>query len=342
MTKDISANINKKLLALPIDQFGRYYIVSSIIKELAESKKQNKVKILDIGGYKGSISNFFSKDFATVTIIDLYDSDDPNYVKGDALAMPFEDNSYDYVVSFEVFEHIPRPSREQFIKEALRVSKGPVILTAPFSGEHDEVLFSESLLNQFWKSLHKQNHQWLHEHITYSTPKTAELEAILKKQKKSYIKIGNNDLLFWNLMLSFNFITTLYRPSGRNAKVEEFYNRNLEVLESDTDYYYRYIYIIGDESKRKYKALNKQKTTKGQKQKLTYELINKVFTALAKDFDQAMQNKQAEILKLSKELEKRIQDHDSLVEELDKIHSSKSWKALQKSARIKSRILGKK
>lgn len=307
---------NQDLLAMPVDQFGRYGIVAQKIKELAKSKGQGQITILDIGGYKGEIHRFFNKTDASITVLDLYESNDKNYVKGSALDMPFKDNSFDYVVSFEVFEHIPRIDRTKYVEEAMRVSKGTFILTAPFSGDNDQVLKSEEYVNSLWKSMHGEDHRWLQEHIVYKTPKEKELEDILTDKKLDYKKIGNNDLILWNMMLSFNYLTTLFRDSGLNPEVQSFYNKNAEILESNTDAYYRYIYVIGTDSS----ILGEEKGASisvAEKRDKTNQLINKLFISTSRDIKESFATKQLELDRVAKELEQRIKMYDSLNKEFE-------------------------
>jgi hypothetical protein len=324
------------LLRIPFDQYGRYLMVSNTIKELASLKKQKKFTILDVGGYNGSLHYFFEKDRAAITILDVYDSKDADYVKGTALKMPFKDNFFDYVVSFEVFEHIPRADREQFIKESLRVSKGSVLLTAPFAGANEEVVDSEKLVNGLWKSIHQKDHQWLHEHIIYKTPKVEELEAILRTQKMPYKKVGNNELLLWNLMQSLTFLTTMYRDSGVSGDVQEFYNQNLQDIESITDKYYRYIFLIGGDSKRSLKSMNQD--SKENDPKKTYELINRIFLSIKEDVAKLKKDWQAAANQVDG-LKEQVQ---SLQQEVDAIKSSSSWKVGNKIASVGRKVPGGK
>lgn len=314
--KQATKNIDN--LSMPIDQYGRYGIVAEKIKELMATKGQEKVTILDIGGYKGEIHRFFKESEASITVLDLYDCDDLNYVKGSALDLPFKDGAFDYTVSFEVFEHIPRKDRAQFIKEAIRVSKGAFVLTAPFAGGNNEVLQSEIYVNDLWKKLHHENHPWLYEHISYKTPKTEELESILKMQELAFKKTGNNELVLWNLMLSFNYITTLFRPSGLNPDIHRFYNENVDILESHASHYYRYVYVIGEDSE-KVTLAKTNAVPYVEKVQKTSELINKVFLGIAEDIKEKANLKQKELDKVSKELELRISLHDSLQEETMRI-----------------------
>jgi len=60
-------------------------------------------------------------------------------VGGDALALPFPDAAFDWVVAFQVMEHLPEPLL--FLAEVRRVLKpgGGALITTPFMwGEHEE------------------------------------------------------------------------------------------------------------------------------------------------------------------------------------------------------------
>lgn len=322
-----------KNISLPSDQYGRYGIVAEKIKFLMKSRGQKSISILDVGGHKGEIHKFFTTSEAKISIIDLFDSNEPNYVKGSALDMPFSNSEFDYVVSFEVFEHIPKKDRNTFIKECVRVSKNEFILTAPFSGSNNEVLNSEILVNRLWKKMHNKNHLWLYEHIQYGTPSEHDLEHILDSQQLKFRKYGNNDLMLWNLMVSFNYLTTLYRPSGLNPKIQEFYNIHDKAFDSNTNEHYRKIYVIGDGSERLKKEAMAT-TNLSEKNELTNELINKIFIAIATDIKKLQENHQRELNTVSSELINRIKIYDDLAAEHEEL-SKQLFKPI-------SKIIGKK
>jgi SAM-dependent methyltransferase len=95
--------------------------------------------LLDIGCGKKPYKNIFNcKNYigleSAATLHGLKEVD----LIGNALLLPFKNESFDSVVSFQVMEHIPEP--EIFLKEIFRVLKngGKVIMTSPFMwGEHE-------------------------------------------------------------------------------------------------------------------------------------------------------------------------------------------------------------
>src|SRR3989344_7674596 len=92
---------------------SRYWIIAHILSSVAGEN----VKLLDVGGKKGLLRFFGLKP----TVIDMEESDEPNFVQGNALDMPFGDKSFDVAVSCDVLEHIETSDRRKFIAEMLRV-----------------------------------------------------------------------------------------------------------------------------------------------------------------------------------------------------------------------------
>ncbi|GAB4185170.1 MAG: hypothetical protein Tsb0015_01910 [Simkaniaceae bacterium] len=91
-----------------------------------------KCKILDIGCGAGFLSNALAKNGHEVFGIDLSqesleiakiydDTETVAYQKADALALPYENSSFDVVCAMDILEHVPNP--ELLISEAARVLK---------------------------------------------------------------------------------------------------------------------------------------------------------------------------------------------------------------------------
>jgi ubiquinone/menaquinone biosynthesis C-methylase UbiE len=332
---------DKELLKMPIDQFGRYFLASSIIQELSAGKP---IRILDIGGYRGSLHKFFNASQVEITILDVFDIKEPGYIKGNALALPFADKEFDFTVSFEVFEHIPHDDRKQYISEAIRVAKRSFIMSAPLDSKDNEVLKSEILLNTLWRYIHKEDHEWLKEHIEYKTPQIEELEKILNSFNASYKKIGNNDLTLWNFMQSLAFLTTTYKHSGQNPAAQEFYNKNIDILEGGETSFYRYIYIIGEDAKHRFKSLNLLNDEK-RKQQIIYELINISFTSVAgevKKLTAKNTRQKTKILEQKSEIVSLGNELKASKQEVQNIKSSASWQLAQKLSKAGQIMPGKK
>lgn len=100
-----------------------------VIEEIAR-RIGNKAHILDIGCGGGFLSNPMADAGYDVTGIDLSEaslavaeendaSKNVKYLKADAYALPFEDNSFDVACAMDILEHVNNP--EILIREAARV-----------------------------------------------------------------------------------------------------------------------------------------------------------------------------------------------------------------------------
>ena len=114
------------------------FLVRRAIRQLFRPQRRYD-KALEIGAGIATLTQYLKAhaDISDYLTSDVDESDTADVVC-DAQAMPFEDGSYDLVVSFEVMEHLPDP--EAFISETARVLKdgGDAMLTLPFMyGRHD-------------------------------------------------------------------------------------------------------------------------------------------------------------------------------------------------------------
>lgn len=111
--------------------------ISEMVAEFVDKDVRRGARVLDVGcGYKPYYPFFAEKDVEYVGA-DLIDSGFVD-VLAEADRLPFEDASFDAVISTQVFEHIPEPALTA--KEIYRVLKpgGAALITIPFVWEqHD-------------------------------------------------------------------------------------------------------------------------------------------------------------------------------------------------------------
>lgn len=205
---------------VPFDQFNRQIQVKSILDGLRADNKK-KFKILDVGGYKGRTADFLQLD--DVTVLDVFDVKEDGYVKGTALDMPFEDESFDFVLSYDVLEHILGNDRKKFVEECGRVAKRGLIICAPHNSEAN--VSAESSLNDYFYRLHHKPHPWLKEHIEYGIPDFNKIEsyAIAKGFLTSIFM--SNKVQLWVAMQQAIFLNSKYpMASEKLSEVNELYN----------------------------------------------------------------------------------------------------------------------
>jgi len=337
---------------IPFDQYSRQLIVKNIIERVIKNREEvgenGKLKILDVGGYKGLTAQFMNKD--SVKVLDVFDVAEDNYIMGDATNMNFGDDSFDLVCSFDVFEHIPREKRESFIKECARVSRIGFFIAAPVDDDQKLVSFAEKKANNIFKTVNNEDHRWLKEHIEYGIPTNGDIEAIMKKERLKWASTQSNEIKKWLLMQSGFFLksvldseTNFLHRSYKNEflklheSLDGFYNKNYEFLDlQDGGVAYRTIYFASDNSKlisevEEYliQIILNQSKNHEKIEKLTLELQSKVFETIAKtislmqiygnDLEIKLKNNTAEIIRQKKIINK-------LAKNIHSIQNSRSWK----------------
>lgn len=205
-----SLKLPNKLYEFEPTHASRYWIIASLLVVIGQPQK---IKVLDVGGKKGLLR--FFPGFSP-TIFDIEESDEPNFVQGDALSMPFKDGEFDCVISCDVLEHIPKTDREQFILEMLRVSKWGIIFCAPFDNEG--VSAAEKDANAYYKHLSGINHRWLKEHIDNGLPNEASVETILKDHKYNYTKFHHLSLDVWRSIVKLHLFQTVFHKNEQLTK----------------------------------------------------------------------------------------------------------------------------
>ncbi|MCX6762158.1 MAG: class I SAM-dependent methyltransferase, partial [Candidatus Moranbacteria bacterium] len=234
---------------LPFDLFGRYAIIRDIIN--VNRKDAERFKVLDVGGRGNMMKKFLPGD-AVFYMDPLVESKDENFIKGDGCAMPLEDESFDWVVSADVFEHIPEEKREDFLKENTRVAKLGAVLAAPFDSA--EVRQAEINANENYKILSGgEDYIWLKEHIPNGLPKEKDIENFLKSKGFDFQKLHSSGILVWEILQIINFFMEKNPYENMKKEFGDFnFFYNSEVFPHDSvESSYRKIYFIKKDARLK-------------------------------------------------------------------------------------------
>lgn len=226
---------------LPFSIYTRYQALADSINQLRQ--KNQKFKILEVGGRGNFLQQFVPLD--TVKILDVIDSKEENYIKGDGRSLPFANKHFDLVVSTDVLEHIPKIDRDKFINEKIRVASTAVILCAPVYSKI--VSDKEKEANDYFKSFVGAEHPWLIEHIEYGLPDKETIEKIfINKNLKWSVWCNQRIDLWFELLigeLSLSAIEAEKIPEF-SKKINKIYNNFIypfDKIESDG---YRWIYTV--------------------------------------------------------------------------------------------------
>ena len=91
--------------------------------------------------------------------------------------LPFPDNSFDYVVSVDMLEHVGSDKRKKSIDEMIRVAKKSIFIAVP-AGPLSES--QDEFLNEFYQKTHGKEYLFLKEHLDYKLPSVDSLKTMLK------------------------------------------------------------------------------------------------------------------------------------------------------------------
>lgn|GEM_PF-6805831 len=166
-----------------IQKYDYYDPIKDRIESLKFAKIKNK-KILDVGTGKGYVAILAAKNFkCDVTTIELFKEklklakanakkegvdDKIRFIAGDAAKIPFQDDSFDAVISFNALHH-SKGNFKNIIDEMFRVSKNKIIITelnekgAKMFDEyiHPEENHSSMILDLNWLRRYLEEHSKL-------------------------------------------------------------------------------------------------------------------------------------------------------------------------------------
>lgn len=186
----------KNLFQIPFDQYQRYEICRRLIESASHSGGR-RFKVLDVGGFfkneDGSpwlpATEFLNRH--DVLVIDTVDAVAENYQKSDGRNLPFRDHEFDFVISNDVFEHIPPDDRRRFLMELTRVGSQYVILNNPSYSAKSAA--AERIMYEYLVHALHHEHEMLGEHIKYKVPSRMETEKILEGFKYASYLSGDID-----------------------------------------------------------------------------------------------------------------------------------------------------
>jgi len=188
--------------------FSRMYSISNHIKKLIQNN--SNISLLDIGGGKGWLAAFLPDVNYCLAEPKV------NGISGENL--PFAENSFDFVLSCHVLEHIPLENRELFVDSLMLRAKSAVILLNPF---YVEETFPEERLNLVYEITQKD---WVKEHIDCTLPTTRFIKNFCETRNFEHLIEPNG-----NKALNLSYIFTEYFAQKSKSgfelkKINKFFN----------------------------------------------------------------------------------------------------------------------
>lgn len=222
--------LHKAARRMPFDQFGRYAMLREAVDACRHALGTERLRVLDVGGFWATadgtptlpVKEFLPLD--EVLVVDVVACDLPGYIRGDGAALDWPDAAFDLVVSCDTLEHIPRPRREAFWRELLRVARHGVILLAPFGTP--EVEAAEELVEAFIQAELRREQPQLREHREYGLPRLDDWLAWLEREGVAARSYPTGYLHAWlGMMLLKHLLPNVTEDPHTQQLPDIFYNQ---------------------------------------------------------------------------------------------------------------------
>ncbi|AWB46184.1 hypothetical protein DCC85_19805 [Paenibacillus sp. CAA11] len=209
------------------DIYQKYKVIEDYVNSFRHHKES--FKILEVGGRDSWLPKLLPSD--TVYCLDTEVLSGENFILGNALNMPFEDNEFDFVVSADVLEHIQNNDREKFILEHARCAKIASMIIAPHYSKQAS-LEEKDILEKYKQMSGGESYRWLDEHNENGLPISRAMEDILNKGNLNYKMTFMGWLPLWNFMLNLSHHIVFFNWKYENVykrfnQLNKFYNQQI-------------------------------------------------------------------------------------------------------------------
>lgn len=115
--------------------------------QIREVFKLDSGKFLEIGVGNRFLYDYLKKAGKDVVSVDINPERNPDYV-GDVTSLPFEDNTFEAILCFQVLEHLPFDNFKKAILEMKRVSKKHILISLPHWGRTFYFIFKMPFIKE--------------------------------------------------------------------------------------------------------------------------------------------------------------------------------------------------
>ena len=231
-----------EILSLPFDQYGRmriaqnlaHILYSEIARQAGHGDGIYRLRILDVGGYPGTLHEFLNPEYFDLTVLDVAPDDGsiPGYVQGSGMELPYPEGAFDLVFSLDTLEHIPGHERPRFLSEVMRVARLGVVLINPIQSVQADL--AEETLDEYIRWLLDAQQEQLAEHRDYGLPDFAATHEAFRHggwQTHDFKLANVYNWLF--MMIAKHYLLSMRdaRASAFERALDRYYN--LSFFETD-------------------------------------------------------------------------------------------------------------
>ena len=189
---------------IAFDLYERYILLERVA-ELFRPQR-SPYRVLDVGGHTPSFWDGFPSlagalvpDANVVVVDQIPTADLRDYVRASGMQLPFRDETFDFVCSFDTLEHIPAEERAQFMAELLRVTRDGLYLAFPFASETNR--WAESVVLEYTSVVLKDPLPALTEHRQFGLPIREDVTGVFSHSKHAWISFDQGNTDVWLLMM---------------------------------------------------------------------------------------------------------------------------------------------
>jgi SAM-dependent methyltransferase len=219
----------------------RFSYITVSLKKILTKPAQHHLKVLDVGAGSGVLADYLTRNFnCSITNIETSASSEmKNLVVADGRYLPFTDNSFDFAVSSDVFEHIDKKGRQTFLRETLRCSRQGIVFT--FSKLHTKNPDNAGI--KMFEFFSKPFPQWYREHNSCALVDDQKLYSAIKGNGGYVVEVepfsGVIAVFFTGLILRVHhlqaFINLLVYPFIKLFDTSPYYGFGVVALKANQE-----------------------------------------------------------------------------------------------------------
>lgn len=298
--------MKSELFDVPFDHFQRYAAVAHLVEALGPGGSA----VLEIGANRQRLLGEFLPGH-DMLFSDLEEQDNPDgrFVRADATALPFADDSFDCSVSLDVFEHIPSELRAKAASEMARVSRRLIVICCPL--DRPWVHQAEHEANRHWEDFKGSSYPWLEEHKEFGLVEPEVIEHELIGAGWKVLRFGHGESRLWSSLMGSHFLKEeVPELAPLVSAADRLYNRTVFAGDRSNRAYREFFVAVRDEVDHQAVAASVPLT--GESDPASASLLESLATTLRKVVGRTRHAEKswAETARCARELEARVSAAD--------------------------------